>query len=742
MTPIFTPVLYAFDTNAHGELEILAEQNKGITRRQFGKGTAVAGLLSVETKAQSAKAAARLPGIWQRTLGTPEKLTPVQVRRYRPDAAGLAKLPPVTSPPVSVSGHATSRGYEVHIPLEPGEMVYGLGLQFQSLLQRGLKKKLRVNADPVADTGDSHAPVPFYVSNRGYGIFIDTARYLNIYCGNKIKKDSPHPIRTGDAKTAAQVAQLPKSFERYRMNEASEVLIEVPQARGVDLYILGGPTMKNAVQRYNLFAGGGPLLPRCGLGFWYRAYGGANQDEIVALAEELRTRNIPCDVLGLEPGWQSHSYSCSFVWSQKFPDPDAMISKLNARNLHVNLWEHAFTHPSSPIYSALKPHSGDYEVWEGIVPDFLDKTARDIFGNYHDEYLVAHGISGFKLDECDNSDYTRNWSFPEVSSFPSGADGEQMHCFFGLHYQDTIQSVYERRNLRTLGLVRSSHALATPYPYTLYSDLYDHKEFIRAVANAGFCGLLWCPEVRDAKSTEDLIRRLQTAIFSPLAMVNAWYIKNPPWKQVNQEANNEGRFAENWEQVEAQCRKLIEVRMQLLPYLYAAYVRYHQAGSPVFRALVMDYPDDAQTWTIDNQYLVGDSMLVAPVVAGEHEREVYLPTGDWFDFWTGKHFAGNQRTTVPVPLEQIPVFVKGGSLLPLAKPAPHTVHADSYQLTVRRYGGGNLQCVLYEDDGSPQTDWTTVNLAWDEGQPQGTVQRAGPKQSHEYVVSTWERVTG
>ena len=117
-------------------------------------------------------------------------------------------------------------------------MIYGLGLQFQSVLQRGRKKKIRVNADPAADTGDSHAPVPFYVSNRGYGVLIDTARYLNIYCGKEIKKDATRPIRTGDANTTAQVAQLPKSYERYRMNEASEVLIEVPQARGVDIYSL------------------------------------------------------------------------------------------------------------------------------------------------------------------------------------------------------------------------------------------------------------------------------------------------------------------------------------------------------------------------------------------------------------------------------------------------------------------------------------------------------------------------
>jgi alpha-D-xyloside xylohydrolase len=155
----------------------------------------------------------------------------------------------------------------------------------------------------------------------------------------------------------------------------------------------------------------------------------------------------------------------------------------------------------------------------------------------------------------------------------------------------------------------------------------------------------------------------------------------------------------------------------------------------------MDYPDDAQTWAIDDQYLVGESMLVAPIVAGVYEREIYLPEGDWFDFWTGKHSTGKQRITVAAPLERIPVFVKSGSLLPLAKPTLHTGQADSYSLTVRGYGTDSLQCTLYEDDGSSKPEWTTVTLSWNRDEQEGTIRRAGPKQSHEYVVSTWERIT-
>src|SRR5579875_3703923 len=488
-----------------------------MTRREFGKVTA-----AVTGLAATATASPALPGIWRLRFGTPEPFTPVAVRRRAPSQSGLARMANVSQPPLpiaSITARARPRGMEVTLPLAPGEMLYGLGLQFHSVLQRGLKKKLRVNADPVADLGDSHAPVPFYVSAQGYGVFIDSARYVNIYCGNKIKK---HRGQTPpDAAVAARIAQLPAAYERYHIAEASEVLIEVPKAQGVDIYLFAGPTMREAVQRYNLFAGGGPLPPRWGLGVWYRCYEKFSQKEVLDLAAGLRNERIPCDVIGLEPGWQSHSYSCSFVWSDLFPDPAAMIAELKKSNYNINLWEHAFTHPSSPLHAPLYDVSGDYEVWRGLVPDFLDARAREIFGGYHDREFVSKGVSGFKLDECDNSDYTGNWSFPELGQFPSQADGEQMHCLFGLHYQQTIQSQYDRRQTRTFGLVRSSHALAAPFPYVLYSDLYDHRQFVRALVNSGFSGLLWCPEVRDAANTEDLIRRLQTVIFSPLAMVNA-----------------------------------------------------------------------------------------------------------------------------------------------------------------------------------------------------------------------------
>jgi alpha-D-xyloside xylohydrolase len=329
-----------------------------------------------------------------------------------------------------------------------------------------------------------------------------------------------------------------------------------------------------------------------------------------------------------------------------------------------------------------------------------------------------------------------------------------MHTLFGLRYQDTIQSIFEKRKQRTFGLVRSSGALAAPYPYVLYSDLYEHRQFIRGVAQASFSGLLWTPEVRDASGgPEELVRRLQAVAFSPLAMVNAWYLKHPPWKQVNRAANNAGQFAAHWEQAEAQCRAVIELRMRFIPYLHAAFVRYQREGLPPFRALLMDYPDDPQLANLDDQYLMGDSVLVAPIVVASRPRgaapvptpatsarAVYLPPGEWHDFWTGEKHGGQRWINVTVPLERIPLFVKTGTILPLAQPTPHTDDPASWKLTAQIYGDGTTAARLFEDDGSYAPALSEVRLEWDAAAKTGKLVRSGAAGNVQYSVGEWKSI--
>jgi alpha-D-xyloside xylohydrolase len=657
-----------------------------------------------------------MPGIWRMRVGLPEAFTPTTSRCIPPARSGMKDFPQLPAPPLEAPlATVDRRGTTILLPLEAGENLFGFGLQMFSFNQRGKKKTLRVNANPPADTGDSNAPVPFYVSSRGYGIFVDTARYATFCCGTAHRVEEQTSEQHHE--TASEVHEHAQEY----------VTVQIDEAKGADVYIFGGPTMLDAVRRFNLFSGGGVNPPEWGLGMWYRTEVKADSDEVLRFAKEFRERRIPCDVLGLEPGWQTHAYPCSFLWSNGFPDPAKFVQELSAMDYKVNLWEHAFVHSTAPFHDAIEPYSGDYLVWQGPVPDFQGEEARRIFGEHHRKTFIDIGVSGFKLDECDNSDFTGGWSFPEFSRFPSGQDGEQMHSVFGLRYQQTLLEQFEAAKMPTYGLVRSSGSLAAPYPFALYSDLYDHRVFVRSLVNSSFSGLLWCPEVRDAKGPGDLIRRLQTAVFSPLAMVNGWYIANPPWKQQDREKNNANQLEPGWEKLEARCREVMEWRMMLLPYLRAAFARYAAEGTPPFRALLLDDDSDPSLVNCDDQFMVGDRMMVAPLFDGELSRKVILPHGDWHDFWTGIPIAGRQVIEIPASYERIPVYVKTGSVMPIGGVANCTANPKTRSLTVRIFGDGALPFTIVEEK-RPE-----LLLSWKNGK--GTIEQHGA--ARPYVVAEW-----
>lgn len=545
------------------------------------------------------------------TFGTPEELVPSKFCK------GFNYIETEVSFPASkFTAKETKRGYVIEFPLEDDAQIYGFGLQLKQMNHRGRKLKLAVNSDPVAPTGDSHAPVPFFVTNKGYGMYFDTARYAEFYCGY-IKNAGSVAYDKNESKVGESTDEL----YAVRKNDGAVMSVLIPEAAGVDVYVFEGETITDIVKQYNMLSGGGCDVPEWGLGVLYRCFGQYNQEQVMNIANYFRGKKIPCDILGLEPGWQTHTYSCSYVWSERFPEPQKMIDELKAKNFHLNLWQHAFCHPTSPIYDELKKYSGDYMVWGGVVPDFATPEARKIFSDYQRENLTSKGIDGFKLDECDSSDYTGSWSFPLISSFPSGLDGEQYHSLFGTLYTQAVMEALG--DTKTLSEVRNIGALAAPYPFVLYSDLYQHKDFIRGVVQAGFSGLLWSPELRHAENKDDLIRRLQATVFSVQCLINAWYCAEVPWAKLD---------------CEDEVRELLELRESLVPMLKAAFDEYRDTGKPPIRALVMDFTADKETYGIDDEYMFCDDLLVAPIASGTgDEREVYLPTScSWCDYFTGE----------------------------------------------------------------------------------------------------------
>lgn len=182
-------------------------------------------------------------------------------------------------------------------------------------------------------------------------------------------------------------------------------------------------------------------------------------------------------------------------------------------------------------------------------------------------------------------------------------------------------------------------------------------------------------------------------------MVNAWYLQYVPWMQFDRAKNDRGEFLPEAEQYESYTRTLINLRMQLIPYLYSAFYKYNKEGIPPFRPLLMDYPNDIRLRDISDQYLIGDGLMAAPLYENTNSRKVYFPEGTWYNFNTNEKYEGNREYEITTNFDQLPLFVREGTLLPLADPVPYITKETVFKLHCKVYGVSEVSCILLEDDG-------------------------------------------
>jgi len=632
-------------------------------------------------------------GVWSARIGEPETLNFYSVTGVLPKTDALNAMPDTPFPVATDEIKATlidGKTY-LHFPLEKGEQIYGLGLNFKTIEQRGRIMRLHVDHYSGIDNGRTHAPVPFYISSKGYGVLINSARYIDIWVGTAVTKESKNPPEIRDRNTDPNWQANPYS---------DNVEILVP-AKGTEIIVFGGPTMLDAVSRYNLFNGGGCLPPRWGLGFWQRTPTLYNEADVLNEAREYEAHKFPLTVIGLEPGWQSKSYPCSYEWDKtRFPDPERLIDSLGKMDIYTNLWINPYISPDSRIYKSILPYTASHTVWTGIIPDYSMPEVQKIIGEHFENNIISKGVSGFKMDENDGFD---DWLWPDVALFPSGNSAEQMRQTYALMMQKLTTRLYHDKNTRTYGLIRASNAGASSFPYVIYNDYYSHRDFITALINSSFCGVLWTPEVRASGSSEEWLRRMQTVCFSPLAMINAWADGTKPW---------------SFPEVEKQVQEIAYLRMQLIPYIYTAFADYAFYGKPPFRAMNLEPGFSTGTLSeqgilsstenpyakalkkeIRDQYLMGDFLLIAPLFAGETSREVVLPPGKWYDFYTGKLVGESEVIKVSPGIDKIPVFVKDGGIIPMM-PAVTSLNNKKLPVEIRVYGQKENSYYLYDDDGT------------------------------------------
>lgn len=685
------------------------------------------------------------PGVWKGIVGTPEDYSLLGVAGCTPLKEGFSRLPQAELPSIAPEVVAEVVNGKTHLrfPLDRNEQLYGFGLNFQTVHQRGKILNLHVDHYGGKDNGRTHAPVPFYISSNGYGVLINSARYLSVYAGSGARKDSPNAPVAKDRNTD-------KTWQSRPYSDAVSVLVP---AEGAEIYLFAGPTPMDVVRRYNLLCGGGNLPPRWGLGFTQRTKTRYTADEVIAEADAFEKNGYPLDFIGLEPGWQSKAYPCTFEWdSTRFPNPQEFINSMKDRKVRINLWTNPYVSPDSKIYNEMYPVSGSHTVWCGIVPDFGTEKARELFKNKFDTEHLNIGVSGYKVDEIDGYDH---YLWPDVATFPSGLDAEQMRQTYGLWVQRLTNDLFKKRNQRTFGLVRGSNAGGSSFPYVIYNDYYSHQDFITALINSGFSGVLWTPEVRSSKNPEEWLRRFQSVVFSPMAMINAWSSGTKPW---------------SFPEVADQVKEYSLLRMQMMPYWYTEFARYHYDGIPPFRAMNLepgfnidkavvkevkeknldDNPYlEAVTKEIKDQYMAGEYLLVAPMFAGQTTRSVVLPQGDWYDFYTGEFVGNGEKIEVTPGLDKIPVFVKDGAIIPMMEPRLHAPAAgEKVNLEIRHYGKADGNYRLYDDDGET-FNYENGDYSWREikverqknGKLKGTISKPEKGKPNSFNEITWKFMT-
>lgn len=422
------------------------------------------------------------------------------------------------------------------------------------------------------------------------------------------------------------------------------------------------------------------------------------------------------------------------------------------KGVRVNLWTNPYISPSSSIYKALYPLSCSHTVWCGIVPDFNNEEARTIWKDKLEKEHFNIGVSGYKIDEVDGGD---RHLWPDVATFPSGVTAEQMRQTYGLWVQKISYDIYKKHNQRTYGLVRGSNAGGNSLPYVIYNDYYNHRDFITALINSGFIGILWTPEVRRSDNSEDWLRRFQSVVFSPMAMLNAWSKGLKPW---------------SFPDVAEQVKELMLLRMRMIPYWYTEFARYHFDGIPPFRAMnlepgfnteqtiieeikVTDLEKnpylEAVSQEIKDQYMAGEYLLVAPMFYGEKKRKVVLPKGNWYDFYTGDYAGNGEIITVTPGLDKIPVFVKDGAIIPFMNPMLHTPKSgEKFDLEIRHYGKADGSYRLYDDDGETfdyekgEYSWREIKVNRDKnGKLKGYISKAEKGKPDNIGKVTWKFMT-
>lgn len=551
-------------------------------------------------------------------------------------------------------------GKYVHeqLNLGVGEYVYGLGERFTAFVKNGQVVDLW-NEDGGTSSELAYKNIPFYLTNRGYGVFINHPEKLSLEVGSE-------------------------KVERVQFSVPGEYL---------EYYLINGPDPKDVLARYTALTGRPALPPAWSFGLWLTTSFTTNYDEetVTGFVQGMADREIPLHVFHFDCFWMKEFQWCDFKWDERcFPDPQGMLARLRARGLKICVWINPYIAQRSALFDEGMEHgylvkNPDGSVWQwdlwqagmGLV-DFTNPDACRWFGDKL-RALVDMGVDSFKTDFGER--------IPTGVVYFDGSDPQLMHNYYSLLYNRVVFEVLEEK----LGVgeaavfARSATAGGQQYPVHWGGDstatFESMAESLRgglSLTTSGFG--FWSHDIGGFEQTAsaDVYKRwCAFGLLSSHSRLHGSSSYRVPWLY------DEASAAPGETAVDV-LRFFTRLKCRLMPYLFQAAVEAHQTGVPLMRAMLLEFPDDPGCDTLDRQYMLGGSLLVAPVMSADGRVDYYLPEGRWTNLLSGAEVRGGRWAREQHGFLSLPVLARENTILPLGanEERPDYPYADGVEFHV------------------------------------------------------------
>lgn len=543
------------------------------------------------------------------------------------------------------------------LDLGVGTQVFGLGERFGPLAKNGQVVDMW-NADGGTATEQAYKNVPFYLTDAGYGVFVD------------------HPGRVSFEVGSEAVSRVQFSVE----------------AQQLTYYVIHGPTPKDILRRYTELTGRPALPPAWSFGLWLSTSFTTSYDEatVTSFIDGMHERELPLSVFHFDCFWMREFNWCDFRWDPRvFPDPEAMLARLKDKGLRISVWINPYIAQRSPLFAEgrelghlLRRPDGSVWQWDLWQPgmalvDFTSASARQWYAAKL-EALLAQGVDCFKTDFGER--------VPVDVAYADGADPERMHNYYTHLYNRTVFDVLRkhRGEHEAVLFARSATAGGQQFPVHWGGDCEatyaSMAESLRGGLSLGLSGFgFWSHDIGGFEGTPSpaLFKRwIAFGLLSSHSRLHGSSSYRVPWL-----------FDEEAVDV---LRLFTRLKLRLMPYLYGAARTAHTEGVPMMRAMVLEFPDDPGCAHLERQYMLGPDLLVAPVFSDEGEVAYYVPEGDWTDYLTGRTVTGPGWRRERHDFLSVPLLVRPGAVIPVGsvEDRPDYDHADDVTLRVYRPAPG------------------------------------------------------